>query len=138
MQGFSPVFLDLNLSERRIPLNTKEIIKELVRKDSNVSSVAELERKLDIANGTINKWDKSAPGTKALEKIADYFNVTVDFLLGRSLDNEFIQTEESNDEFVQFFRSETSDLTEEEKGEMVDSVKEFLEFRKSQLLKRRK
>lgn len=64
-------------------MNTKEIVQNLIKQDSNVNNIAELERKLDISNGTINKWDKSQPNTKTLMKIADYFNVTTDFLLGR-------------------------------------------------------
>lgn len=44
---------------------------------------AALERKLDFGNGTIRKWDNATPSGDKLSKIADYFNVTVDYLLGR-------------------------------------------------------
>ncbi|MBS7578327.1 MULTISPECIES: helix-turn-helix transcriptional regulator [unclassified Enterococcus] len=76
-------------------MNTKEIIKTLVNNSPNVGSIAELERKLDISNGTINKWDKSQPTLIPLNKVADYFNVSVDYLLNRkSNDNEFIDVKD--------------------------------------------
>lgn len=65
-------------------MNTKDIVKQLVANTSKVSSVAELERKLEIANGTINRWDKSQPTIKVLEKLSDFFDVSIDYLLGRT------------------------------------------------------
>lgn len=53
-------------------------------------TVAELERQTGISNGQIRKWDSVTPGIDKLEKVADYFNVSMDFLLGRDspeLDN---------------------------------------------------
>lgn len=64
-------------------MNPKEIIKSLINDNPNVSSIAELERTLGISNGTINKWDKSNPSPATLGRVADYFGVTVDYLLGR-------------------------------------------------------
>ncbi|MCJ1990521.1 helix-turn-helix domain-containing protein [Pseudolactococcus carnosus] len=46
-------------------------------------SIRQLEEKLDIANGTIRRWSKSNPSTSAVTKVADYFHVSVDYLLGR-------------------------------------------------------
>ena len=63
-------------------MNTYEIIKILAN-DRKIT-VAELERKLDLSNGSISKWAKSTPNSKYLEKVADYFDVSVDYLLGRS------------------------------------------------------
>lgn len=45
-------------------------------------SVRELEKQLNFSNGTLNKWDSKAPSEK-LEQVADYFGVSVDYLLGR-------------------------------------------------------
>lgn len=47
-------------------------------------TVAELERKTGISNGQIRKWDSSTPGIDKLELVADYFDVSVDYLLGRT------------------------------------------------------
>lgn len=63
-------------------MNTYEIIKTLA--NGRKMTIAELERKLDLSNGSISKWAKSTPNSKYLEKVADYFDVSVDYLLGRS------------------------------------------------------
>lgn len=44
--------------------------------------MAGLERELEFCQGTIRKWDSSSPSVDKLQKIADYFNVPVDYLLG--------------------------------------------------------
>ena len=36
-----------------------------------------------MGNGTISRWRNSSPNTEKLQKIADYFNVSMDYLLGR-------------------------------------------------------
>ena len=47
----------------------------------NGVSIARLERDLGIGNGTIGAWDKSSPALANAKAVADYFNVTVDYLL---------------------------------------------------------
>lgn len=49
-------------------------------------SVAELERKLDFANGSISKWDKQSPSAARLQAVADYLDVSMDYLLGKTND----------------------------------------------------
>ncbi len=44
-------------------------------------SIAELERKLDFSNGSIARWDKSNPSVDKVDKVAKYFNVSLDYLL---------------------------------------------------------
>lgn len=46
-------------------------------------SLAELERTLNLSQGSLRKWDKSTPGADKIKRVADYFNVTTDYLLGR-------------------------------------------------------
>lgn len=45
------------------------------------TSIAKLERALGIGNGTIGRWDKSSPSVENVQKVAEYFGVTVDELL---------------------------------------------------------
>ena len=41
-------------------------------------------KSLSIASGTVTNWKNGAvPQNATLKKIADYFNVTVDYLIGR-------------------------------------------------------
>lgn len=47
-------------------------------------TLAELERKLDFSNGSLRKWDTSTPSGDKIEKVADFFNVSTDYLLGRT------------------------------------------------------
>lgn len=47
-------------------------------------SVGDLEKELEFSNGSIYKWNKTTPGADKVEKVADYFNVSVDYLLGRT------------------------------------------------------
>lgn len=65
-------------------MNPKERVKELIRENSNVNSIAELERTINVSNGTINKWDRKAPSLPSIEKVADYFETSVDYLIGRT------------------------------------------------------
>lgn len=106
-------------------MNPKEIVKMLVNKDSNVESIAELERKLDISNGTINKWDKSKPGTPHLVKIADYFHVSTDYLLGRT-DNPMMNDEYKDSDLIAAHID--GDLTEDEKADIL----KYIDFIRSQ------
>ena len=48
----------------------------------NGISIAKLERETGISNGTISKWGASSPTIGNVKAVADFFNVTVDFLLG--------------------------------------------------------
>lgn len=47
-------------------------------------SLPALEVKLNLGNGTISRWSKSAPNTDKLSRVADFFHVSLDYLLGRS------------------------------------------------------
>lgn len=82
-------------------MNPKETVKKLINNDANVSSIAELERKLDISNGTITKWDKSQPTTKVLEKLSDYFDVSIDYLLGRTDKKRYYDLTEKDERNIQ-------------------------------------
>lgn len=65
-----------------MPNNTVNTIKALC--DEKGMTLAELERAVGISNGSISKWTKSTPNSLALTKIADYFNVSIDYLLLRT------------------------------------------------------
>ncbi|HEL2254777.1 TPA: helix-turn-helix transcriptional regulator [Streptococcus suis] len=89
-------------------------------------TLAELERKLDFSNGSLRKWDTSAPSGDKIEKVADYFNVSVDYLLGRE-SYEIMKLNQARKDFTEnlieddekqalvMFRKETDGMSEEEK-----------------------
>lgn len=47
-------------------------------------SLAELERNLKFSNGIISTWKKGNPSIDKVEKVANYFDVSTDYLLGRT------------------------------------------------------
>ncbi|MDT3497183.1 helix-turn-helix transcriptional regulator [Bacillus toyonensis] len=47
-------------------------------------TIAELERRIQLSNGQIRKWANQTPGVDKVQKVADYFNVSLDYLLGRT------------------------------------------------------
>lgn len=56
-----------------------ENVMELCR-ERNIR-VARLEKEAGLGNGTVRGWENSAPSITTLQKVADYFGVTIDFLL---------------------------------------------------------
>lgn len=52
--------------------------------DSQKISIRRLEEILGYGNGTIRRWEKQTPGVDKIQKVADYFDVSVDYLLGRT------------------------------------------------------
>ncbi|HIB3686273.1 helix-turn-helix domain-containing protein [Enterococcus faecalis] len=59
-----------------------EIIKKLC-KNSGIS-VYQLEEYLGFGRNTIYQWNKRTPGIDKIESVADYFQVSTDYLLGRT------------------------------------------------------
>ncbi|EHL2451127.1 helix-turn-helix transcriptional regulator [Enterococcus faecalis] len=76
-------------------MNTYEIIKELTKRKK--MSIRQLEITLGYSNGYFSKWKKVSPNSEGLQKVADYFNVSVDYLLGRT-DNTKATDEKKSDD----------------------------------------
>lgn len=58
-----------------------ENIRNLCRKAK--ISVFQLEREAGLGNGTVRRWKQSDPTVMKLKRVADYFGVTLDSLLGK-------------------------------------------------------
>lgn len=67
-------------------MNTVERIFDLIRK-SKKSEYA-IKKETGLPNSTFSEWraGRAKPSAEALKKIADYFDVSVDYLLGRTDD----------------------------------------------------
>ncbi|HIB1875246.1 TPA: helix-turn-helix domain-containing protein [Enterococcus faecium] len=63
-------------------MNLLERIKKLCNQRG--ISVYQLEEKIDIGRNTIYQWNKRTPSTEKIQKVADYFDVSTDYLLGRT------------------------------------------------------
>jgi transcriptional regulator with XRE-family HTH domain len=46
-------------------------------------TITELERILQFGNGTLHKWSRGRASTDKVAKVADYFDVSIDCILGR-------------------------------------------------------
>lgn len=66
-------------------------------------SLPKLEEALGFGNGTIVRWDKSSPTTDKLKKVADYFGVSLDYLLEREI-SENKKSPENSELDGAFFR----------------------------------
>ena len=51
--------------------------------EEHKTNIAKLERDCGLANATIRRWEVNTPNADSLVKVADYFGVSVDYLLGR-------------------------------------------------------
>jgi len=115
---FTNLFVSIvYLGVRMVDMTTLERIKKLC--ESRGITVPVLEENLKIPNNTIYQWNKRKPNTERLEMVADYFNVSVDYLLGRT-DEKEIQTIAAH--------HDGDEWTEEE----LKTIEDFKRFVKSQ------
>ena len=99
---------------------TFDRIKELAKKQG--LSINSLEEKLGYSRNTIYNLKNSKPSTERISEIADYFNVSTDYLLGRTDNPTIAKDDKANEylgpaetELVAAFRNQTQNMTEEEK-----------------------
>lgn len=69
-----------------------ERVKELANKQG--ISIVELEEKLGFGRNSLYSWNKKTPNGDRLIKVADYFGVTTDYLLGRTETPQFTSKDE--------------------------------------------
>jgi len=55
-------------------------------------SIAKLERETGIGNGTISRWDISSPSVENVQKVAEYFGISIGELL--AVNEEVTTTQE--------------------------------------------
>lgn len=63
-------------------MTTFDKVKELSKKEK--ISIVELEEKLGLGRNSLYSWKKKVPNGANLSKVADFFGVSVDYLLGRT------------------------------------------------------
>lgn len=80
----------------------KERVKQLCKKKGVSMNTAETE--IGLAKGYISKLGTSNPNAKTLQKIADYFNVSVDYLM---------TGEDKEDSPIYYTNEETAKLAQE-------------------------
>lgn len=105
-------------------------------------SVFDLADRLDLSRNSIYSWKKSSPKAETLQKVADYFDVSVDYLLGRTdtpspvgndhkLNRDDLTLKDADEEdLLAAFRLESEDMTEEEKKKFNSSLKGMMKIAK--------
>lgn len=90
----------------------QDVFKEL-RIENNLSQ-DKIAEELDVSPALISKWERNAstPAPEMLEYIADYFNVSIDYLVGRS---KYKNLENENTEIDNVLFSKVKDLSDEDK-----------------------
>ena len=128
--------------------STYERIKLLAEKQK--ISIRKVEEDLGFGNGTLNIWRKNTPGADKLSKVADYFGVTTDYLLGRTETPQFTSKDErdiqkkltemidglSDDSSLAYLNNGGTEIDEED-AELIRSALERT-LRRSKLLAKEK
>ncbi len=98
-----------------------ERIKELCQ--TKGISIAKLESELGFGNCSIKKWERiSSPSIDKIIKIATYFDVSVDYLLGRT-DIKGSVSEVLGDEDVISFQRARQNMTPQDRERMMNMLK---------------
>ena len=110
---------------------TFDRIKELAKKQG--LSINSLEEKLGYSRNTIYNLKNSKPSTERISEIADYFNVSTDYLLGRTDNPTIAKDDKANEylgpaetELVAAFRNQTQNMTEEEKARFNKAIESLM------------
>lgn len=106
--------------------NIRIRMKEL-REEKGISQYA-FSAKIGVAQSTVGNWESGSrePSIETLLKIADYFDVSLDYLLGRTdiRDGHIINTpaELADEEVISVEKSGSAELTEQE----IKAIREML------------
>lgn len=132
-------------SSRKVDNMLLNRVKELANERN--MTIAELERKLDFGQGSISKWNKQSPSSERLQKAADYFDVSTDYLLGRTDKRKYYDLSEKDQKDIQkqleqivedmskadsiAFSKDSEELTPEAKAAVLASLEESLRIGKT-------
>ncbi|MEX6053050.1 helix-turn-helix domain-containing protein [Mammaliicoccus sciuri] len=103
-------------------MNTVQIIRNLCSQKG--ITIAELERKLDFSNGQIARWQKSTPGVDKIKKVADYFDVSIDYLMGRQQEH---YTGEEISEDIRIMQRAAENMSEKDREKALKIFETFFD-----------
>lgn len=110
---------------------TFEKIKELAKKRGK--SLGQVEEDLGYGRNTLYKIKNSTPNAERIAEIANYFNVSTDYLLGRTDNPAIAKDDKANanlapaeTELVAAFRNQTQNMTEEEKARFNKAIESLM------------
>lgn len=79
---------------------------ESLRKSSGISQ-GKLEKELGFSNGSVSKWKNSMPKLERLQKVAEYFGVSIEYIMNGQEDdkNEYYYNKETATMAQQIFEN---------------------------------
>ncbi len=83
-------------------------------------SISSIEKTVGLSNGIIGKWRKQSPSCDKLKLVADYLNVSIDYLL-TGKENLSIELKDDEQELLKNYKK----LTEESKNEASRKIEEL-------------
>ena len=98
-------------------------IEKLCKKEN--ITFAELERRIGLTRGSIARFDKNCPSSEKITKVAQYFGITTDYLLGLS-DNPFPQ--EVKDMDIISLQRARKNMTQKDKERMMNMLKAAFDY----------
>lgn len=91
-------------------------------------TIAKLESDLGFGNSSIKKWEKSSsPSIDKIVKVATYFDVSIDYLMGRT-DIESSMSEIIGDEDIISFQRARQKMTPKDREKMMQMLKLGFEY----------
>lgn len=82
-----------------VDMSTFDRVKKLCEEQK--ISVVQLEERLDFSRNSLYSWKKNKPSSEKLEKVADYFDVSTDYLLGRTNKKRYYNLTEKDERDIQ-------------------------------------
>ncbi|WP_338035666.1 helix-turn-helix transcriptional regulator [Halalkalibacterium halodurans] len=120
-------------------------VKEL--SEQRGESLKTVAQKLGFSENAFYKWKKQSPKSEALQKVADYFDVSTDYLLGRTDKKRYYDLTEKDERDIEkelnkiieginsgsyaaFDGQDIADLDDEDKELLIASLENSLRFAK--------
>ncbi|OUZ36107.1 hypothetical protein A5885_000292 [Enterococcus sp. 8E11_MSG4843] len=112
-----------------------ERIKKLAKsRDKNMKQVA---IELGFSENLFYRWKTTDPKGVDLQKVADYFDVSVDYLLGRT-EEPYITSDQPSMVKQVMMRIDTDGATKEELEELESEMERFFAWRLEEIKRERK
>lgn len=90
--------------------------------DAEGITLRELGIKLGLGENAIYKWDKSSPKVETISKVAEFFNVSIDSLVGNVITIEEYRANKPTDPYILLGEKA------KEKGMPVEVLEKLIEF----------
>lgn len=103
-----------------------DTIRDLCKK--NRTSIKALEKQLGFGNGTIRRWDDHTPGGDKVQKVAECFGVSVEYLLTGENEKPATISDDGFSEVDEVFRK----LSPENREKLLELARLYLDAQHNQ------